>query len=178
MVQLPMLLFTSPHLLGPSLLKFPAFRSRADDSRGLIRAAMLWCIAVAVFFPSLVAGWMSLNHPRVQSSFDKVLSEPSGLPPQMDAMLDCVSCEPERRFRFGYGHGPGVSVYGWPSQGGIYTLHGCMGVELDFLGYDRFDLPLDLVEPQPAEDEHCNRSKWCPILPHDFSGFALVWVWS
>ncbi|EPS30130.1 hypothetical protein PDE_05080 [Penicillium oxalicum 114-2] len=77
----------------------------------------------------------------------------------MDAMLDCVSCEPERRFRFGYGHGPGVSVYGWPSQGGIYTLHGCMGVELDFLGYDRFDLPLDLVEPQPAEDEHCNRMR-------------------
>jgi hypothetical protein len=30
-------------------------------------------------------------------------------------------------------------VYGWPAKGGLYVLEDCVGLELDFLGLDRFE---------------------------------------
>lgn len=121
---------------------------------------MLWYIAIAAFFPGLAA--LNFFFPlRAQSPTTDILPGQSYLQETMDERVDCVHhCRLERRFRFSYGYGPGVDVYGWPSKGGVYVLHDCLGVELDFLGYDRFDLPRDLVEPQPEEDEHCDRSEF------------------
>lgn len=121
---------------------------------------MLWYIAIAAFFPGLAA--LNFFFPfRSQWPTADSLPGQSYLQETMDERVDCVHhCRPERRFRFRYGYGPGVDVYGWPSKGGVYVLHDCLGVELDFLGYDRFDLPRDLVEPQAEEDEHCDRSEF------------------
>jgi hypothetical protein len=117
---------------------------------------------VAVFFPC-VAAVLSFSFPfRAQSPTADILPGQSYLQETMDEKVDCGDSGPrgpERRYRFSYGYGPGVDVYGWPSKGGIYTLHNCLGVELEFLGFDRFDLPRDLVEPQSEEDEHCDRSE-------------------
>ncbi|KGO45363.1 hypothetical protein PEX1_058290 [Penicillium expansum] len=59
-----------------------------------------------------------------------------------------------------HGSGPGVTVYGFPSKGGIYVLHDCLGVELDFLRHDRFQ---DTPRPSKSdpdykakEDAHCD----------------------
>lgn len=45
--------------------------------------------------------------------------------------------EPELRTTFG--SRPGAVVRGWPSTGGLYVFVATSGVELDFLGVDRFD---------------------------------------
>jgi hypothetical protein len=59
--------------------------------------------------------------------------------------------------------GPGVTVFGFPSKGGVYILRNTMGVELDFLGLDRFNhTPRPLKsdpDRQVKEDAHCDRSK-------------------
>ncbi|GFF32844.1 hypothetical protein IFM46972_03696 [Aspergillus udagawae] len=77
--------------------------------------------------------------------------------------IDCVQHEPEDRFWVAYGSGPGVKVLGYPSKGGIYVLRDCFGVELDFLGLDRFN---DTERPstldpdwQAKEDAHCDRMR-------------------
>lgn len=43
-----------------------------------------------------------------------------------------------RQWRVSFGDGPGASVRGWPSKGGLYALYSCLTVELDFLGLGRF----------------------------------------
>jgi hypothetical protein len=82
--------------------------------------------------------------------------------------IDCVQHEPEGRFWVAYGSGPGVNVFGYPSKGGVYVLRNCFGVELDFLGLDRFN---DTERPskldpdwQAKEDAHCDQSQ----LPFSF----------
>jgi hypothetical protein len=77
--------------------------------------------------------------------------------------------EPECRFWVAYGSGPGVKVSGYPSKGGVYVLRNCFGVELDFLGLDRFndtERPSKLDPDWKAKvDAHCDRSQ----LPFSFS---------
>lgn len=51
-------------------------------------------------------------------------------------------------------------VYGWPSKGGVYTLHDCLGVEFEFLGFDRFNPPKLRAGSQAEEDAHCDRSQF------------------
>lgn len=78
-----------------------------------------------------------------------------------------------------YGSGPGAMVNGFPSTGGLYVLFPCFGIELDFLGLDRFN-----ETPRPSksypdwmakEDAHCDRSK-SDLLPGQLmsSGTILV----
>jgi hypothetical protein len=67
--------------------------------------------------------------------------------------------------RFGFGLGPGsTTVYGWPKKGGIYVLNGCVGINLEFLGYDRLGEETDLrkemrLKNEQEEEAHCNKSK-------------------
>ncbi|KAL2823219.1 hypothetical protein BDW59DRAFT_173696 [Aspergillus cavernicola] len=68
--------------------------------------------------------------------------------------------EPPNHFRFCYGNGPGVDVYGWPSKGGVYSLQDCTPVEIEFLGYDRLNVPRHLkAESEEEEDAHCNHMR-------------------
>ncbi|KAJ6096928.1 hypothetical protein N7486_007674 [Penicillium sp. IBT 16267x] len=77
--------------------------------------------------------------------------------------IDCVQHDPEGRFWLAYGSGPGVMVFGYPSKGGVYVLRNCFGVELDFLGLDRFnntERPSKLdPDWQAKEDAHCDRMR-------------------
>lgn len=73
-------------------------------------------------------------------------------------------------WRVKFGDGPGASVRGWPSKGGLYTLYTCLTVELDFLGLDRFkkaDRPQNTTSAEADEEAHCKRmrqlgAKWWP----------------
>ncbi|KAL6876787.1 hypothetical protein J3F83DRAFT_727094 [Trichoderma novae-zelandiae] len=69
----------------------------------------------------------------------------------------------EERFRVRFSAGPGSTVRGWPTKGGVYLLEGCLGIELDFLKLDRFH---DTPRPSPStpdaaaeEEAHCNRMR-------------------
>ncbi|GCB28263.1 hypothetical protein AAWM_11148 [Aspergillus awamori] len=77
--------------------------------------------------------------------------------------IDCVSPTPEQRFWASHGSGPGVTVYGFPSKGGLYVLHNCLGVELDFLGLDRFRTTERPSKSDPnwqaKEEAHCDRMR-------------------
>jgi hypothetical protein len=63
--------------------------------------------------------------------------------------------------RVSYGTKPGARVLGWPAKGGVYHLDAAT-VDLDFLGYGRFEtIPRpDPKDPNTAADEeaHCNKS--------------------
>ncbi|EHK20980.1 uncharacterized protein TRIVIDRAFT_69992 [Trichoderma virens Gv29-8] len=69
----------------------------------------------------------------------------------------------KKGFRARFGRGPGVSVLGWPSKGGVYVLEQCFAVELDFLQLDRFqDTPpssLTGFDADIEEEAHCNRMR-------------------
>lgn len=66
------------------------------------------------------------------------------------------------RFRARFLRGPGAAVEGLPAIGGIYTLDGATGVELDFLELDRFRnterLP-GAARGSPEEEAHCDRMR-------------------
>jgi hypothetical protein len=70
---------------------------------------------------------------------------------------------PSSRFRVEFASGPGVTVLGWPSKGGIYVLSPCFGVELDFLELDRFhntERPSKSnADSKSDEEAHCDRSE-------------------
>lgn len=69
-----------------------------------------------------------------------------------------VSCpgktdeSPWTYYRVQFGSEPGVTVYGWPAKGGLYVLSDCTGLDLDFLGLNRFE---DKV--RPGHDPHTGR---------------------
>jgi hypothetical protein len=71
-------------------------------------------------------------------------------------------CE-SNRYRAEFTSGSRAIVLGWPSKGGIYSLD-CTGVELDFLGLDRFHNTKGPSESDPDarsnEEAHCNWSMW------------------
>lgn len=46
--------------------------------------------------------------------------------------------------------------YGWPSTGGVWVHEECYGVELDFLGLDRFNSSAT-QRFSPEQDEFCKR---------------------
>lgn len=85
--------------------------------------------------------------------------------------------EPEGRLWLGYGSGPGVMVLGYPSKGGVYVLRNCFGIELDFLGLDRFnntERPSKLdPDWQAKEDAHCDRSQ----LPFSFPLTLFIYIY-
>jgi len=55
----------------------------------------------------------------------------------------------------------GTKVFGWPSTGGIWVKEDCYGVELDFLGLDRFHASGTEREADPeAEDAFCQRLQY------------------
>lgn len=83
-----------------------------------------------------------------------------------------VACPPHQRPsrpRLGFGLGPGsTTVYGWPKKGGIYVLNGCVGIDLEFLGFDRLGEERDLTketrsDSEEEEEAHCNKSEY-PII--------------
>ncbi|PYI10661.1 hypothetical protein BO78DRAFT_270354, partial [Aspergillus sclerotiicarbonarius CBS 121057] len=92
--------------------------------------------------------------------------------------IDCVpGPPPERNSWASFGYGPGATVYGYPSKGGRYELDHCFGIELDFLGLDRFNTtphpPKSDPEWQVKEDAHCARmrrlgARWVPPYDDDF----------
>lgn len=96
--------------------------------------------------------------------------------------IDCVQHEPEDRVWVGYGSGPGVKVFGNPSKGDVYVLDSWFGVELDFLGLNRFNNTEhpSKFEPdwQAKEDAHCNQSQLLYSFPltSPFSFFVFSFV--
>ncbi|RHZ53921.1 uncharacterized protein CDV56_106255 [Aspergillus thermomutatus] len=76
----------------------------------------------------------------------------------MTSQLDDESyedCPPQTQSsQTSFGVGPGATVYGWPSKGGLYVFEACIAIELDFLQLDRFNTTLRSQDPA-EEDAHC-----------------------
>lgn len=74
---------------------------------------------------------------------------------------DCFPQEPQ--FWAYYAAGLGMTVTGWSSQGGIYTLDVSSQVEIEFLQLDHFKhtrRPTNSdTDWQQNENAHCDRSK-------------------
>lgn len=97
------------------------------------------------------------------------LSQRSRSSTQSDSPKYDHICPPHQKpspSRFGFGLGPGsTTVYGWPKKGGIYVLNGCVGIDLEFLGFDGLGEETDLTKEMRSEEEeeeeaHCNKSKF------------------
>ncbi|KAJ5904309.1 hypothetical protein N7504_006692 [Penicillium tannophilum] len=69
----------------------------------------------------------------------------------------------EPQFWTYYSSGPGVTVKGWPSQGGIYTLDVSSRVEIEFLALDPFNNTRRPTNSDPnwqqKENAHCDRMR-------------------
>jgi hypothetical protein len=134
-----------------------------------------------ILFPCLVTSvivlmcWQLLPQQLQTTIQARTQTQAQEQQPEMER-IDCVRHEPEGRVWVGYGSGPGVKVFGYPSKGGVYVLDNCFGVELDFLGLDRFnntERPSKLdPDWQAKEDAHCDRSQ----LPISFSLTFLFFI--
>ncbi|ETS03816.1 hypothetical protein M419DRAFT_57789, partial [Trichoderma reesei RUT C-30] len=67
--------------------------------------------------------------------------------------------------------GPGGFVRGWPSKGGLYVLDRVFGVELEYLGLDRFNnTPRPSISDPDAsaeeEEMHCNKMRQLGAIWH------------
>lgn len=104
---------------------------------------------------------VNIDHEDATGHGQWVLGKPkSGWEPEHRKDLD-----KEPKFRVEYGRGPGGVVMGWPAKGGVYVLESCFGVELAFLGVDRFHNTLRpyIADPTAAaheEETHCNKSEY------------------
>jgi hypothetical protein len=91
-----------------------------------------------ILFPCLftsfivLACWQLLPHQLQTTIQARTQTQAQEQQPEMER-IDCVQHEPEGRVWVGYGSGPGVKVFGYPSKCGVYVLDNCFGVELDFL---------------------------------------------
>ncbi|RDK45500.1 hypothetical protein M752DRAFT_333330 [Aspergillus phoenicis ATCC 13157] len=118
------------------------------------------CFVLSVLF---FAGKHLLSQVRVTGLLRAPTTTPEPSPRYPSDWVDCVLTEPERRFWASPGSGPGITVYGFPSKGGLYVLHNCLGVELDFLGLDRFGSTERPSKSDPdwqaKEESHCDRMR-------------------
>ena len=60
--------------------------------------------------------------------------------------------DPTRRTVFG---SYGCAVYEWPSRGGVFIRARANAVELEYLGFDKFDPPAKRCADQAEEDKFC-----------------------
>ena len=114
-------------------------------------------IALGILIPSLVAAVSFSMWTQLFSSQPGATKSAAGQL-ILDDTVSCVPTEPDRSSCVRYSHVAGSTVYGWPSKGGVYTLHDCLGVEMEFLGFDRFNPPTSRSGSQAEEDAHCDRS--------------------
>lgn len=78
---------------------------------------------------------------------------------KMDHGIDIVydGSGNERFDRLRYGAEPGAVVIGYPAKGGLYVLEKASSVEVEFLGFDRFDT--EAKGDADTEEEFCNKSE-------------------
>ena len=129
-----------------------------------MRTAVVLLFICIVAFPSFLA----FNRFFAQSALGPTaatLARHSAL--EMDQpLIDCFQLGDDTEdvtYWVLYSSDPGVAVFGFPSKGGLYILRYCLGVELDFLGLDRFNHTLRPSKSDPdwqaKEDAHCDRSE-------------------
>jgi hypothetical protein len=78
-------------------------------------------------------------------------------------VIGCHTEDTSPEFRITFGSRPRGTVYGYPSKGGLYVLEDCCGVELEFLGLDRFRSTLRPLgtsgEIIDEEEAHCDKRR-------------------
>lgn len=118
-------------------------------------------IEIAIVVVAAAALLKLLVKPQPQAQFQPDMATSAVLDIQYDCPEDEYSYFDPPLQRVSYGTRPGASVYGWPAKGGLYTMVAA-AVDLEFLGYDRFQpVPRpDPKDPNTAADEeaHCNKS--------------------
>ncbi|CAK7235158.1 hypothetical protein SBRCBS47491_009196 [Sporothrix bragantina] len=76
--------------------------------------------------------------------------------PKWSEDIDIVCYDEERLERHAYGSGPGAVVRGYPAKGGLYVLQKASSVEVEFLGFDRFDT--EASSDADTEEALCDNS--------------------
>jgi hypothetical protein len=76
----------------------------------------------------------------------------SGRHPRRHIGAQRIHRDPTRRAAF---NSYGCTVYGWPSKGGIIIRTCADAVELEYLGFDKFDPPAKRFADQDEEDKFC-----------------------
>lgn len=77
--------------------------------------------------------------------------------PKWSEDIDIVCYDEERLERLAYGSGPGAVVRGYPANGGLYVLQKASSVEVEFLGFDRFDT--EASSDADTEEALCDNSE-------------------
>lgn len=140
-------------------------------------AALLLSYAYWVYTETVWPYWTyTCNLPR-KSTTSIVPGSPHFPPSTWEDSRAYGTCPDYERpsSRFAIGLRPGITVYGWPAKGGVYVLDDCVGVDLEFLGFDRLGESKDLSNEtrsdseEEEEEEHCYRSRYrkgpSPDLP-------------
>lgn len=115
-------------------------------------------VVLVVLLPSLIAAVTFMAWTQLFFSQPSPTKSMEGQPQPPTSGVDCVHSEDDRTTCVGFSSEAGATVYGWPSKGGVYTLFDCLGVELEFLGFDRLNPPKLRADSQDEEDAHCDRS--------------------
>ena len=103
----------------------------------------LLCIANYLLLYLDIPKYISKSHPTAEDTRESIA---------------CVIEPSKPKERAVFGRSSGATVYGYPSKGGIYILECCDGIELDFLGLDRFT-PSSRSEDTAEEDAHCTNMR-------------------
>jgi len=131
-----------------------------------------WWTAIPLLI-SVIVGWLcyptkpgssapqilpTLPEDMLQDMLQELLQELSS---EHTTPHDCFTRQPQ--FWAYYSSGPGMTVRGWPSQGGIYTLDVSSRVEIEFLELDPFNNTRRPANSDPEwqqkENAHCDRSE-------------------
>ncbi|KUI60653.1 hypothetical protein VP1G_07875 [Cytospora mali] len=135
----------------------------------IITAAVLALIARPLFSTRPAAEFSSSSSTSASTSQQYPVPLPKGyhqtVEPKVAEMSTPICPDDDTnndRFRSQFVLGPGVDVKGLPARGGRYMLIEATGVELDFLGLDRFhdaERPPGVDAGSPDEEAHCARMR-------------------
>ncbi|KUL82787.1 hypothetical protein ZTR_10886 [Talaromyces verruculosus] len=87
---------------------------------------------------------------------------------------------------FGFGLGPGSpTAYGWPKKGGIYVSNDCVGINLEFLRFDRLGEETDSkkemrLNNEQEEEAQCNKMRqlgatwWESYHAHEIASISVI----
>lgn len=144
----------------------PTDKQRTASKRLIWIAAAAISLAILVAYQSMeIRRFFQRESSRFYSAFPTAWATPllerMGIRPDEDTSdtpeEDCVYYPPQPTLRSNWGL-RGAIVRGWPSRGGLYVAEQCFGVELDFLGLDRFH-ESRRSDDQAEEDAFCKRMR-------------------
>lgn len=143
--------------LNPEHTRLGAYTAKSSGQQTSMpscRTLLVWLVftAIALFAGFRILTQLQNNSPRRYGMSTMEMGDDAD-----NISLDDPFEDPLPAVRTAFGSG-GTLVFGWPSTGGVWVHTNCYGVELDFLGLDRFQVSeTQRVSDPDAEDAFCQR---------------------